>query len=727
MTPAHGWGIIALAGLAASLVLHRTWRRLGDLRGGRRAALVGLRACAVAALALMVVNPVGYRRWHREERPRVVVLVDDSASMTLKDAPGGLSRIAWAAGLLRPGGRVTAALMKSDVRVLLFADGTRVTALPIPAVAGGPATDIEGALGAAFAAFPEGPPAAIVALTDGAANRGAARDELVAGAARHRAPIYCVGVGSQERPKDAWVGRVTAPLVVRAGTSAAIRVSVGSRGLEGQVASVSLQTEGMAGSTRRVSLAEGRSAVASFALLPQRPGLLRCTVKAAPLPGEWTQANNARSFFLRVVPGRQKLLVVAGQPSRELKFLRRALEGTRDLRVTYLIRTSASGLWQEGDRPSAGARLPSGEALNGYDAVVLADVPRGAFSGAELERLASFVRTRGGGLGILGGANSFGAGGYGEAPLAAVLGVAVGGQGLGYSSLPAKIQPTPEAAVTSPTSDIVRQDGFPGWGALPFLAGLNAVSGVKPGATVLLRSSQGQPLLVVERAGSGRTLCWLSDSTYRWVFSKDATPASRLGHGLFWAGVVAWLTTPPNRSPVALETDRDVYESGDTARVIVQVIDPGFGPVSGAEVSVSASGPGGATTRLQLAEVAGARGRYEAGLATGAPGSVTLTARAGLRGRGLGGDSRPIVVEPARRELADPAQDVGLLRALADASGGAYVSADRTDTIAQVMRPAPVVREGRTPCPWARSLPGLAAFLALAGLDWLLRRLWGVG
>ncbi len=726
MLAAHGWWIIGLGGAAGLAGLVATWRRLAGVPAARRVTLVGLRALALVCLLIFLANPTVERRQHVEDRPRVAVLVDRSASMGVKDAPGGASRIAWAAGLLRPGAPLAAALAKTESVVLLFADNVQPAPLPLSATADGPATDLQAALSAAMPAFAEGAPTAVVAVTDGSVNRGASRDELVALVGRRRVPLYCLGVGGETRPPDAWLARLEAPRSARAGATVTVRVGVGSRGLTGKPAAVALQAEGLGGGEKRTALADGRTQSLEFTLRPARPGLYRGTVRLAALPGEWTPANNSRTFFLRVTPGQSKLLFLAGRPGREFKFIHRVLDSLPDLRVTTLVRESGQGFRPEGSPPASAVRLPAGEGLTAQDAVILSDVSAAAFTAAELERLADFVRTRGGGLGMLGGGDSFGAGGFGGSPLAAALGVSLAG-GAGYSPLAVKAQPTPDAATLSPTSDIARQDGFPGWAALPFLAGFNPATGVKPGAAVLLQGGPGQPLLVVQRYGLGRTLCWLSDSTFRWVLSKDATPASQKGHAVFWSGLVAWLTTPPNRSPVALETDRDTYESGDAARVIVHVTGAGFQGLSGADVTVEVAGDRGLTTRLRPTEVRGAPGRYESGFLTGAPGRYTLKARAALRGQELGSDTRQVAVEPPERELADPAQNVALLKALADASGGTYLPADRATDIERLIRLKPAERIVLTQHPWARSPLGLLAFLCLAGLDWLLRRWWGLG
>jgi hypothetical protein len=59
--------------------------------------------------------------------------------------------------------------------------------------------------------------------------------------------------------------------------------------------------------------------------------------------------------------------------------------------------------------------------LFAYRALIIGSVEAGAFSGDQLQMIADFVDRRGGGLLMLGGARSFGEGGYGGTPVADAL------------------------------------------------------------------------------------------------------------------------------------------------------------------------------------------------------------------------------------------------------------------------------------------------------------------
>jgi uncharacterized membrane protein len=725
MTALHLAIVVVLAVVASCAALVLTSRRLHDAAAGRRLVLLVLRALSLLCLLVMLADPISSRLASVPAPPRLVVLADRSASMGLKDAPGGLSRFVWAADWLRSGALLRGLPADVAVRRYTFADAAHEANLSLNGAPDGPATDVDAALRAAVQADPAGPPDAIVLLSDGAANRGPDREETVAWLARTRVPVFCVGIGRTERPSDVWLARLDAPRTVKAGTGCTVTVGIASRGLDGKHARVTVSGAGLPTQEQTVSLrAAGRQRV-PITLRPSKPGVYRCRAAIGAVAGEWTPSNDERTFFLRVTPGETKLLAIAGRPGTELKFLLRALEPMTEVRVTCLVRKAGQG-FAEAASAAGSRRLPTGRALDAFDGVMLEDIPATAFTGAELSGLTAFVSERGGGLAMLGGSDSFGTGGWGSSPIAPALGVRLGPADA-YSTVPAKATQTAEARDIAPVADIERHEDFPGWPAMPLLDSLNRTAGVRPGASVLLRAETGEPLLVVQRYGQGRTLCLLTGGTHRWVLSRDATEGSRRGHGAFWRVIAAWLTTPPNRAPVALETDRDVYEVGETARVVVQVSDVGFQPVSSARVTVAARPAGAAPREIALTETAGSPGRYEGGLPLTAPGSWKLSAAAALRGATLGTDAREIAVEPPRLELADAAQDVAFLRSIAGASGGAYLAAEQASHLPELVKLVPHERQTRVHNAWARSPWALAVLMLLVGSDWLLRRWWGVG
>lgn len=709
----------SILGCGAALWL--TWARLRDVPPSRRTALTVLRALSIVCLGLMIIHPVSHRAAMVKRPPRIVVLADASGSMGIKDAPGGGTRFEWMKAALDADGPIGQALSHTQAEWYTFADEPEQVRPPITREPKGFATNLDAAL---LTAIRDKRPEAVIVISDGAANRGRDPEAIAAWLAQQRVPVYCVGVGSPEPPPDAWLAWVEAPRTVKSGNSCLVRTNVAARGLQGKVASISIAGPGVVRDKGRLLLGGAMEHSVEFAIRPPAPGLHRYHVALAPIPGEHTSANNARTFCLRAVPGQSTLLVIAGQASLEFKFLARAISGLAEVKTTFLVRKARAGF-----APLTGGfigrRIPTGRDLASFDAVVLQDVPMSALTAEEVTALLHYVGDRGGGLGVLGGPNSFSTGGYENSALAPALGVVVRA-GEGYSTVPVKAKPSPEAQGAVPFQDVERHEDFPGWPSMPLLDGSNLAAAVRAGAFVALRTDNGAPLVVIQRYGKGRTLCVLTGGTYRWVLSRDATEASRKGHAVFWRALTSWLLTPPNRAPVALETDRDVYEVGDNARLIVQVTDAGFQPVSGARVSVAFKTKN-SSGRVILSELAATPGTYEGVLPVRQAGTMHLTASAALGTSVIGTDSREIVVGQSTLELADPAQHVEYLRLIADASGGAYLPAENVALLARVANLVPRAETRTVPFAWSRNGWVLSIFIGLLGLDWLLRRWWGLG
>ena len=196
MTSAVLWILIVLTCLASAACLYVVWRRTSAVAAWKRVLLVALRAAALAALVLMFVNPLSTRVAQEVRAPRVVVLTDCSASMSITDAPAGVERLAWCRRLVRAEGRLGQALIGADVREMLFADEVRAGDSGESAAADGPATDIGAGIVAAVRSEAAGPPDAVVLLSDGRSNRGADAGKVVQNARVARTPIYSIGVAA---------------------------------------------------------------------------------------------------------------------------------------------------------------------------------------------------------------------------------------------------------------------------------------------------------------------------------------------------------------------------------------------------------------------------------------------------------------------------------------------------------------------------------------------------
>jgi uncharacterized membrane protein len=558
-------------------------------------------------------------------------------------------------------------------------------------------------------------------LTDGR-DLGAEEGEAATAAALLGVPVNIVAIGSEQQPPDVELWSVLAPKSMRAGERALAVATVRAPGYGGQQVNVVLQSHAAQSNSAKVTIDQSGTATARFALAPKQPGAGAYEVRVAPLEGELTKLNNARTFVVSVKQGDRRVLLV-DRPRPEFKFLRRALEGLKGVETdTYVQKAPNGGFWLEGEPPKRAA-LPVGSALRQYDAIVIGDVPAKVLPAEFVRGAADFVAERGGGLGLLGGQQSFGVGGYAETAIADVLPLRLGGTLDGY--FPSALQ-----LVAAQPADghplLASADGMAQWSRLPVLEGANLTRGPTPLAEVLLEglatSGRKVPILAVRQVGPGRSLCLTSDSTFRWVFSEYATDASAQAHAALWQRALRWLSTSSNERPVSVALDRTQCTVGDRVRVIATVLDEDFAPVADAQVAGTVTGPDNKKSTVQCYPTADA-GRYEGSVRATAAGRHAIRVLAKRRDEQLGSDAGEFVAHAELAELRDVRLDRPLLQRIAEASGGEYHSAEGAENAMTKPLPAAQV-SGYRRVSATRSWPYLLLVLLLCGLDWGLRRRW---
>ena len=371
-------------------------RRVGA--GRRRTALV-VRTVLLTALVLALA---GFRLVLPVDRLATVFVVDLSDSVgnegredalaflreTLEQIPDG-----DLAGIVAFGKEALVERLPSDLEEI-----DRIASTPVRS-----ASDVGAAFRLATALFPDDAQKRIVLLSDGNDTGGTGQAEAALAATRDiRIETRLIGLGASD---EVLVERLTTPSTANLGESveavAEIRSSVA------QPATVRLFVNGEpAGDAQTVQLEDGLTRV-TFDVTPEEAGFhtFRVVVEAA----RDTFSENDRADSNTIVKGEPRTLVLAGdqQASNELVA---ALESQRQL-VDQVV-------------PEA---LPTDfGALATYDSVVLVDVPRTRLTDLQLAALQVYVRDLGKGLVMIGGPDSYGAGGYQRTPLEETLPVDMG-------------------------------------------------------------------------------------------------------------------------------------------------------------------------------------------------------------------------------------------------------------------------------------------------------------
>ncbi len=564
--------VVGLALLILWLLELRSIRGEGNaFRRLTLGALGGLSILAIYALALQVTL---VREAFEEVAGGTALLIDNSRSMTLSGSSGERSDAVRA--LIRK--------WQGDDRVepLVYRFGSETRAAIWSDLADtydptDDTTNIREALSTVLQRDAEQELGSLVVITDGADPRFRA-DTLSLDAS---APaIHAVVIGGDDRLDDQAIISLRADSTAYVGVPAVIRADVRAVGqLRRKDLSVQLCHEGQLIQEQWAALdATGKGDLA-FEVMPKRPGRALYRLAIPTHAEDQVPQNNQRAALLRVGRDRIRVLLVAGRPSWDVRFLRDFLkrDGSIDL-ISFFILRAPSDLTSAATDELALIPFPTDELfrehLGSFDVVIFQNFDFAPYEmEAYLPRIRDYVR-RGGSFLMIGGDHSFSLGGYSGTPIEQVLPVklpAGGGVVAGsYRPRPNRQLIRHPIVALGPDPSLTRRT----WQALPPLHGANIIAGVKQGAQVLLQHPRARvpsgmrfPILVVGEADRGRVAAMTADASWRWRFASDDATVGSDEYELFWDRLIRWLTRDPLLEPARISTDRDRYGIG--APVIV--------------------------------------------------------------------------------------------------------------------------------------------------------------
>ena len=740
--PLPWWlAVLLIAGIgAATFVEYR--RPLSPLTRVQRGTLAALRALVLTALVLFLFRPIVLLPPSGVRDAVVPILIDASRSMRLTDADNQ-PRIARAVSL------VTSDLLPplaSHFSTEVYAVGEGLTAAsPDRLQADAPRTDLSGALAAVRERYRGQRVAGIVLLSDGG-DTGPSASSRSSGSSGSGIPVYAIGVGSPDGPRDREVRGLVAgdPRLDQAKVD--LHVTAISSGFGRTPFALRLLANGQVVETRRiVPTADGSPIDELFSVSPDP---INPTVYTADVPSDASEAvveNNSRSVLLSPPARKRRLLAIEGAPGFEHSFITRAWAADSELDVDSVTRKGKNGDGIDTFFVQAGAgraaALTTGfparrELLYGYDAIVVANLESDFFTRAQLSMMADFVSERGGGLLVMGG-RSFSQRGLSGTALEDVLPVEMNDRrgGLVRAAFAPDDPARPEYNKVTPTAEgethpIMRLGATPadtrkGWAALPALASSAPLGGPRPGATVLaVATAPGgglHPVVAVQRYGQGRSMVFAGEAAWRWKMLLSSTDRS---FEFFWRQAARWLASP-SPDPVAI-TLPDAPEPGDAISIDVDARDAAFTGVPDASVDATVSGPGGDPAPLKLRHTDPSSGRFTAAFRPDRAGLFRVHAEARKGSTPLGTADRWMYVGGTDREFADPRLNEGFLRRVARDSGGRYVRAGEAKQVVswlQTTAPQDAAPERRDLWhePWA-----YAFVLTLLSAEWILRRRWGL-
>ena len=737
------WWAYALAIAAAVALGWLAYARVPiALRRGQRVGLSALRAVTLIVLIVILLRPVVMVPPQAANNSRLPVLIDVSRSMRLHDGED-TARLDRAKAVVRE----LQARLSQEYRVetLTFGDSLAATTDVERVTASARRSDLRGAIADLFERYRDDRIAGVVVVSDGGdtapIETTPARDVA--------APIFTVGIGSPDAPRDREVVNLTAGEPLLPGASIDISVSATSIGFGTEPVELRLAANGRPLEVRRVTpVSDGAPVHTVFTVSPD-PGV--ATVYSVQIPeasGEIAADNNVRSVLVPPQTGRRRILVVEGAPGYEHTFLKRALSDDPGLDVDAVVRKGQSDdgrdtFYVQAD-PSRMAALSNGypskrSELFVYDAIIFANIEADFFTRDQLELTAEFISERGGGLLVLGG-RSFDRQGLAGTPLEPALPIdltdrraeialasASADQILGGESSEANTPALTRDGATHPATRlaVTPEENRQKWAALPALASVARVGGARPGAQVLAvaltAGGTPQPLIAAQRYGQGRTIAFAGEASWRWRMMRPATDTS---YETIWRQMTRWVTAGAQSAVTIMPLSPAA--AGATDRISVIVRDEDFRPVASAEVAVVLTAPNGEKRQLAATLSNAGDGRYSVAARFDHGGVYRVDAIASRGGVRVGTAERPVLVGGVDLEMAQPRLNEAVLKRLSAESGGRYLRPDQLSELPSLLRAS----RAEAGTPEMRDLWhngwSFAAIIALLAAEWIARRRVGL-
>jgi hypothetical protein len=738
--PMPGWAWFIAIILAVTFAAWSYSRLQGP--GWGRGILATLRAIVILLVIAIIAGP--QIRYPREdvEQDIVMVLLDRSASMEIKDAEVDSTRMSRDDQLdrilLESADTWSTLGERSELRWMGFGSGSyplitstdeQVPSLEEPI---GWRTDISASLQQALDGVASRPLSGLVIFSDGRSMSQPART-IIRRLQQDSIPIFTVPLGSPDPVLDVSINEVSAPRRAFVTDAIPVLVDLDSSGLpDEEMVVVRLRDEqtGQVLDRKTVEINDDLDGILMTANL-EDPGDRTLVVDVETSVGDLIAENDSMIFEVEVVDRPIRVLYIEGYPRWEYRYLKNLLVREQSIESSVMLISADRDFAQEGNTPIS--RLPrTAEEFEQFDLILIGDVPSGFFSPEQLRLMSNQVAERGTGLFWIGGPRDTPSSWAGS-PLDDLLPI----------RSPLDLDRTDDSVLVAPTP-LSRQlgvlvldpsdpsgwamelsDSSTGWSRLRSVQNIEP-NQIKPTTEVLATGTdidgETRPVLLSMRFGAGQVLYSAMDDVWRWRFGRGELLTER-----WWIGLVRMLARQAldtSGKSMELSIQPDEIIPGTAVRIQLSVMDERLASTLGDSISLEIEDENEqSSTELELLR-SGDSAEWSADWFPDRIGQYQLDISDPLlvaESRSMGPSSVD-VIRPDD-EFRNPDADHQLLAELAESTGGSVLDPESLDSLPSVLPNREVLVENPIIIPIWNT--GAVFFLVLGFLsaEWIGRRL----
>ncbi|MDD5772915.1 MAG: glutamine amidotransferase [bacterium] len=558
--------IIPLVILAGAITFYTYWRLTGRLRS----ILLSLRLAAIFVILFILLQPSISIIKEKIEKNNIIFLIDNSGSMGIADETGK-DRLSRLKGLFKEKKNFSEMSKKSALSFYSFSNGLNEISLnDIDSLKINDSnTDFYRALSLINKKINIKTISGVFILSDGIDNDPENTLKLVK---ELPYPVFTISPGEEKILRDISIKLQNTPEKAFLDKKVTINFVINSFGFGTKTIFCVLKEDGNEIKKEKFRILPGKN-ILSLEFTPKKTGPHSYLISIPVEGSEAISKNNEEEFYLDVKKEKLYVLVLAGAPSPEYKFLHEYLIKEPDIKARFLVSKNKNDFIKLEENEGKDRFPEKKEELFEYDLIIFNDIERKKIPEYAFPWLKEFAGERGGGVLMLGGRNSFQGGGYNNSSLEDILPVVFNreeplfneGKFLFELTGSGKVHP-----VTQLMPDSIKNTQI--WKELPVLEGYNIINKSKPGALVLaVRSVNKNDIIwAVQSYGRGRTMAIMANDLWRWDFLMTGIGKTSEYYERFFSRILSWLTSVKGDA-FDIETDKFIYSPGEIVNLAALV------------------------------------------------------------------------------------------------------------------------------------------------------------
>ncbi|MCF6157161.1 MAG: hypothetical protein E3K32_01010 [wastewater metagenome] len=747
----ENFGFRLLVVLGTIAALYFSWlgiRGIGTLR--KQLLLLALRTVAILMIVILLLQPEMEQQEVVRLKNKVVCLLDNSKSMTLKGGDTGVTRFKLVQDFFRDNEAFVEKLQTNfDVDYLAFSDIIKEVSyndMKGGFTLDGTSTDFTQVLKLLKKRYAGKSVKGYLVFSDGADTvelpPNVNKLEIISNLARDLStPFFTFLPAGNMEARDIAISNVSYDsfTFVRSPWKADVALKVS--GYKDLRLPVTLKQGNDIISSKIMDIDEGELHI-NLSFTPFTTGTFLYTLSIPVQPHEAITENNQVSLLVKVVRDKIRIMHVCGRPSWDERFLRRVLKSDPNIDlISFFILRTPTDISEARNEELSLIPFPVDElftqALNSFDLVIFQNFDYRPYDMSffrfshYLNNLQRFVTEQGGGFLMIGGDISFSQGGYDGTAIEEILPVYLNGEKDIIDTSQSKVVLTNDGLrhpVTMLDENTDRNSAI--WKDLPELNGCNVTAQLKPNAIPLATYPvKGEPSLIsVQDVGFGRCMAITTDSLWRWGFIPISNGGSNRHYIKFWQNTIKWLIKDPTLNPVRITLNRETVLPDEEVLIKVEVLGRNYQPLEGVQLDIDIANEFSGKSIFVTRGTTGNDGQYRFAVRHTTEGYYIVKVIARKEDNEIGQDYSIFGIALENKEFKDPSIRRDVLTKLAEVSDGKsfYLPAKNIEERLFIENPSITKLVGKRQISLWDNGYIFTILLAIVSLEWWIRKRSGL-